>query len=122
MTKDNLDGLKRFVEVEELLKSKPDTPTREPLNTRRNRFRYFLKRIRYWIEDLFPIQPNAYSASELKEWNTTVGLKGGGCIPARPDGGHDYEWERRWVLAYKVLIGKYDALSWGVYEDNEVIE
>ena len=55
--------------------------------------------------------PERYSITELVEWNGYKDYKGT-WISARPIGLSGLGLASRLTLAWKVLIGKYDAISW----------
>lgn len=63
--------------------------------------------------------PTVYTPSQLQDWPTGTSVPGGGYIPARPLG-----WElspfhrKRWVIAWRVLTGRYDALDWAHVEPS----
>jgi hypothetical protein len=58
-----------------------------------------------------PRQPELYSAKQLVKWNVQR-ERNGEWIPARPIGHNVWKAKYRWMLAWNVLIGKYDALNW----------
>ena len=57
--------------------------------------------------------PTIYTPSQLQNWSIGMELSDGTYVPGRP-----IAWElsifhpRRWRIAWKVLIGHYDALDW----------
>lgn len=57
---------------------------------------------------------DVYSAIEIKQWTTSEEHKPGKWSPARPCpyGFSFYLLWRSIKIAFKVLIGKYDALNW----------
>ncbi len=58
--------------------------------------------------------PDTYSAIEIKQWTTEEEYSPGKWAPSRPE---PYSFSfpmlyRSIKIAFKVLIGKYDALNW----------
>lgn len=56
--------------------------------------------------------PETYCARIIKDWNVDRECKNGIWIPARPLGHNIYPLMSRFKTAWRVLIGKYDALNW----------
>jgi hypothetical protein len=57
-------------------------------------------------------QPDIYTVQEIQSWSVDKEMETGRWVPARPMGHNVWSWTLRWKLAWKVLIGKYDALTW----------
>jgi len=58
--------------------------------------------------------PDVYSPTEIKQWATDEEYKPGKWAPSRPLP-YSFSFSQSWrsiKIAFKVLIGKYDALNW----------
>jgi len=55
-------------------------------------------------------QPEIYTANR-RELNEIL-MPDGRYVPARPKGHNIYPIKHRFITAFNVLIGKYDALKW----------
>ena len=56
--------------------------------------------------------PEVYTARELKDWNTDDEVFPGLWTPARPISKPGLNLIRRVLIAWNVLIGKFDAVAW----------
>jgi len=57
-------------------------------------------------------QPCVYFPSHIQNWDVATEAADGRYVAARPMGHTLFPWAWRWVVAYRVFIGKYDALRW----------
>ena len=63
--------------------------------------------------------PSIYTPSELQNWPCGEEYEPGRYRPSRPVGWHlSGLHPRRWKIAWRVLIGRYDALDWGSVESG----
>jgi hypothetical protein len=57
-------------------------------------------------------QPDVYSASAIKNWGNDTKLSNGVWVPARPCGHNAFSFLWRFKLAWSVLTGRVDCLTW----------
>ena len=57
-------------------------------------------------------QPVIYTPRQLQKWDTEEERNSGGYLPSRPLGHNLFSMLHRWKVAWRVLIGKYDAVNW----------
>lgn len=63
-------------------------------------------------------QPDLYSAQKLKEWSNYTQIKSGEWVPLRPMGHNLRGIAWRWKMAWLVLIGRADVVTWNDEADH----
>lgn len=56
--------------------------------------------------------PDIYTAKFIQEWGVRESVNGGPWIPSRPIPFQGWAFRRRLRAAWRVFIGRYDALDW----------
>ncbi len=56
--------------------------------------------------------PTVYTVTQLGNWDSSVEIHAGVWVPARPIGLQGLSLITRCKIAWKVFLGKYDAVEW----------